>query len=229
MLAEAAQLFSEHYGIWGTPPPGRQGGKSGTRVKLSGPRLRSQCLPAGARCSYVSVTVDGTLAGNAFACRWDYQGRQVCWVTQLVVHRDYRERRLATRLLEKLRETDDEIFGIMSSHPAACIAISKACAEHTAALMAGSPITYVKDAELRGSLFSMPSDEAGDLVSGVDSNFFVDHEEPLAALAWLQEENFWPLGNLPDGHEFLLVFESSRRRRSRSLSRGRYGQVSGTS
>ena len=153
MLAEAAQLFSEHYGIWGTPPPGRQGGKSGitppslahcsvvksqspnlltpgpgTRVKLSGPRLRSQCLPAGARCSYVSVTVDGTLAGNAFACRWGYQGRQVCWVTQLVVHRDYRERRLATRLLEKLRETDDEIFGIMSSHPAACIAISKACA-----------------------------------------------------------------------------------------------------
>ena len=101
--------------------------------------------------------------------------------------------------------------------------------EHTAALMAGSPITYVKDAELRGSLFSMPSDEAGDLVSGVDSNFFVDHEEPLVALAWLQEENFWPLGNLPDGHEFLLVFESSRRRRSRSLSRGRYGQVSGTS
>lgn len=153
MLAEAAQLFSEHYGVWATPPPGRQGGKPGiapppsghysvvkskrpnsltlglgTRVKLSGPRLRSQCLPAGARCSYVRVTVDGTLAGNAFACRWEYQGRQVCWVTQLVVHRDYRERRLATRLLEKLRDTDDEIFGIMSSHPAACIAMAKACA-----------------------------------------------------------------------------------------------------
>ncbi|KAK4136080.1 hypothetical protein BT67DRAFT_440229 [Trichocladium antarcticum] len=128
MLAEAAQLFSEHYGVWATPPPGRRGGKPGTRVKLSGPRLRSQCLPAGSRCSYARVTVDGTLAGNAFACRWDYQGRQVCWVTQLVVHRDYRERRLATRLLETLRDTDDEIFGIMSSHPAACIAIAKACA-----------------------------------------------------------------------------------------------------
>ena len=83
--------------------------------------------------------------------------------------------------------------------------------------IAGSPITYVKDAELRGSLFSKPSNETGDLVSVVDSNFFVDHEEPLAALAWLREDTFWPFGDLPDGHEFLLVFESSRRRRSQFL------------
>jgi hypothetical protein len=91
-------------------------------------RLQRQCLPAGAQCSYVSVTVDGVLAGNAFGCRWDYQGRQVCWITQLVVHSEYRERRLATSLLLKLRKSDDEIFGIMSSHPAACLATSKACA-----------------------------------------------------------------------------------------------------
>ncbi|KAK3324074.1 hypothetical protein B0T19DRAFT_427680 [Cercophora scortea] len=237
MLAEAARLFSGNYGIWGTPPPSpnHQSGMPGARVKMSGSRLRNQCVPAGADCSYVSVTVDGTLVGYAFACRWGYQGRQVCWVTQLVVHREYRERRLATRLLEKLRDPDDEIFGIMSSHPAACIALSKACAdfdfqhipldfarEHAAAVMASSPITYVKDAKLRGRLFSAETSsgnaKADDLVAGVDSNFFVDHDEPLAALAWLKERALWPLGELPDGHEFLFVFESSRRHRSRSRS-----------
>src|SRR6266566_1413083 len=33
MLVDAAQLFSEHYGIWGTTPPGHQGshGKPGIR------------------------------------------------------------------------------------------------------------------------------------------------------------------------------------------------------
>jgi hypothetical protein len=84
--------------------------------------------------------------------------------------------------------------------------------------MAQSPIAYVKDARLCGSLFS--SDEAKGLISGVDSSFFVDHDEPLEALTWLRENRAWPLGDLPDGHEFLLLFEISRRRRSRSLSSG---------
>ncbi len=87
--------------------------------------------------------------------------------------------------------------------------------------MAGSPIAYVRDAKLCGTLFnpSGSAAEANELVSGVDTEFFVDHEEPLSALSWLREQNMWPLGDLPDGHEFLLVFESLRHRRPRSLSR----------
>lgn len=94
---------------------------------MSADRLRSHCLPVGARCSYVSAVVDGVFAGHAFACRWEYQGRQVCWITQLVVHQDYRERHLATRILTKVARTEDEVCGIISSQPAACMALSKAC------------------------------------------------------------------------------------------------------
>jgi hypothetical protein len=71
------------------------------------------------------VTVDGYLAGNAFACRWKYDGMTVCWVTQLVVHKDYRENGLATGFLTSLRKTTDDIYGIMSSNPAACLAAAK--------------------------------------------------------------------------------------------------------
>lgn len=95
-------------------------------MKLSKNRLRAQYLPDNANCSYVRVTVEDRLAGNAFACRWSYKDRTVCWVTQLVVHSDFRERGLATHLLMQLRHDDDAIYGIMSSHPAACLAAARA-------------------------------------------------------------------------------------------------------
>lgn len=70
--------------------------------------------------------MDGRLAGNAFACRWTYENKTVCWVTQLVVHSDFRRCKLAYFLLNLLRQDDVAIYGIMSSHPAACLAAARA-------------------------------------------------------------------------------------------------------
>lgn len=87
--------------------------------------------------------------------------------------------------------------------------------EHAEPIMNASPIAYIRNAQLAGSLFH--PDDTG-LVSAVHTNFFVDHTEPLQALAWVQEELDWPLGNLLDGYEFLLILEGRRRHRSRSRS-----------
>lgn len=143
MLQEAAQLFSNNYGIWGEEAArkfgsfAKQGRHSktidtrfhlfsiGSRVKMNGTRLRAQCLPAGAECSYVRVSVDGQLAGNVFACRWKQGDNVVCWITQLVVHRKYRERGLASGLLNELKEEDVDVYGVVSSHPATCMAAAK--------------------------------------------------------------------------------------------------------
>ena len=143
MLEEAAKLFNENYGIWGKDPTSsrstpKQGQlhetililfsdtRIGRRVRLSKDRLRAQCLPDDTPCSYVRVTIEDHLVGNAFASRSRYKDKIVCWVTQLVVHSDYRERGLATSLLNQLRQDDDTTYGIMSSHPAACLAAAKA-------------------------------------------------------------------------------------------------------
>ena len=116
-------------------------------------------------------------------------------------------------LLNQLRHDDDDIYGIMSSHPAACLAAAKAFGskcisisvinptlnitgsintvrpkfvkEHAERIMRASPIRYVKDAKLRGSLFN-PEDASG-LVSSVDAGFWIDHTEPLEALAWARD------------------------------------------
>jgi hypothetical protein len=214
---------------------------TGSRVRLSKDRLRSQYLPDNATCVYVRVNVDGNLAGNAFASYWTVNGKTVCWVTQLVVDYNYRERGLAKGLLNLLKKSDVDIYGIMSSHPAACRAAAKAFGgksqslyitksnlrtidsistlqlepieKHAEEIMKASPISYVRDAKLRGSVFDA-SDTSG-LVSSVDTGFFVDHNEPLEALALVREEMEWPLGDLFDGHEFLLILEARRRSRCR--------------
>lgn len=81
-----------------------------------------------------------------------------------------------------------------------------------------SPISYIRDAKLCGTLFGQRS---ADIISGVDTNFFVNHEEPLDALQQVQRDMNWPLGGLPDGFEFLLLVPNQKRRsRSRSVNAG---------
>ncbi|KAI1127346.1 hypothetical protein F5Y10DRAFT_242837 [Nemania abortiva] len=223
MLSEAAKLFSENYGVWGKASP-----LSGKRVSFNARRLREQCLPDGVATCYVRVTVDGTLAGNVFACRWSCNGMTICWITQLVVKKDYREQGLAGCLLNALREDTDDVYGIISSHPAALLAAARAygttiervsldfIAENAGSIMKASPISYVRDSGLRGTLFD--EKDCTGLVSGVDTKFLVDHDEPLEALERIRERWDWPLGELPDGHEYLLIIRRTRRRsRSRSV------------
>ena len=144
-------------------------------------------------------------------------------MTQMVVHRDYRERGLASCLLRSLRlDADDDVYGIMSSHPAACMTAASAFAvgiekvslefirENAEEVIRTSPIPYVREAELHGSIFE-PGDSSG-LVCGVDTRFFVDHREPVETLRRARETKEWPLGVLPEGHEYLLVLPGKQRR-----------------
>lgn len=81
--------------------------------------------------------------------------------------------------------------------------------------MSTSPIPYIRKAELCGIIFN--ADDTSGIVSGVNTHFFVDHTEPLEALAVVEIEWQWPLGKLPDGHEYLLILPA-KQRRSRSRS-----------
>lgn len=50
---------------------------------------------------------------------------KVGWVTQLVVHSDFREQGLATGLCRLLRKGGVVSWGILSSHPAAVMAMAR--------------------------------------------------------------------------------------------------------
>ncbi|MCJ1377439.1 hypothetical protein MMC17_000534 [Xylographa soralifera] len=224
ILASAADLFSTNYGVWGPLAESKMGpfAKQGRRVRMSGLKLEEQCLPQ-APCvhnTYVRATINGELVGNAFACRWLHEGRPVCWITQLVVNAAHRRQGLATRLLRKVREGEqDWRFGILSSHPAAILAALRAfgpgieevdlgvAREHACAIIRESPVTYVRMAKLHGSLFERGVTDGA--VSSADSGFWVDHQEPLDTLKAIRDRGrVWPFGELVDGHEFLLLVKA---------------------
>jgi hypothetical protein len=77
--------------------------------------------------------------------------------------------------------------------------------EHAAGIMAASPVQYVKDAKLKGSIFGL--DDGA--VCCADTQFWVDHTEPLAALATVKTKVDWPFGELPEGCEFLVLVKSA--------------------
>lgn len=143
----------------------------------------------------------------------------MCWITQLCVSSGYRNQGHAKYLLENLREGENDCgFGILSSHPYAILAALRVYGrgphevdlqmtkEHAAAIMQSSPVPYVKEAKLHGSLFGCVEDGS---VSCADTAFWVDHEEPLAALASVRAKGVkWPFGDLPDGHEFLIIVKA---------------------
>ena len=221
MLTEAASLFSSAYGVWSPLAPEKMGKfcKPGKPVKMSVQRLREQSLAPGTNSVLVRGLAGSSLAGYAFATRWDHQGRQICWVTQLCVAPEYRGQKLATRILLHLREREkDRGYGILSSHPAAILGALRAWGrgieevnldmvqEHAAGIMAASPVSYVREAKLQGSLFGQDVAE----ICCADTQFWVDHTEPLAALAAVKERGVaWPFGDLPDGCEFLVLIRGA--------------------
>ena len=105
--------------------------------------------------------------------------------------------------------------------------------------MASSPAPYIKNAKLRGSLFPSEGfqndnndddDGNGDsgLVSTADTGFWIDHTDPLAVLDYIRSRRNvnWPLGELCDGHEFLLILAVDYRGSGRFRSQPPYYAVS---
>jgi len=227
MLDQAAELFSEHYGVWSEHAPHN---KPGSRVRMSAARLRKQCLPAEVLgdCIYVRYLKNGELVGNAFACTWrDFSDSKVRWITQLVVQTSMRSQGIATKMLQVLCELDIEFYGIITSYPYACGAMSHAF-EDTASrglekvreraedliyqcgesLLKSSPIEYIRTAKLRRTINrGDPDDKTEDTV---DTSFFVDHTEQKAILEIMEGSQTlagkWYWGELLEGYEhFMLV------------------------
>jgi hypothetical protein len=178
--------------------------------------LKEQVLPTGAENTYVRLLLNGEVAGNAFGTRWMYQDRPILWITQLCVSREYRNQGIAKKLLQSLHQ-DEHCVGILSSHPFAILAVLrvfgrgledvglKMTRDQARGVMDSCPVRYVKTAKLNGSLFD--ADITGP-VSCADTGFWVDHQEPMDALKIIEGKGrVWPLGHLPEGHEFLILVE----------------------
>ena len=76
--------------------------------------------------------------------------------------------------------------------------------DNAAKILAASDVSYLKSVQLRGSIFEADCNTGA--VSSVFTEFYVDHDEPLEALDKFKVCGPWCLGDLLDGHEYLVVF-----------------------
>lgn len=82
--------------------------------------------------------------------------------------------------------------------------------ENAGAIMWSCPVPYVSNAKVRGSLFAVFKDGDGS-VSYADMEFCADHGKPLAASAKIREKDVQcRFGDLPAGHEFLVIVEAMK-------------------
>jgi hypothetical protein len=75
--------------------------------------------------------------------------------------------------------------------------------EHAAKILDSTPVNYLKGLKPSGALFE--EDCTNGNVSSVFTRFFVGHEEPLDALKVFKASGRWRFGDLPEGHEFLII------------------------
>jgi hypothetical protein len=77
------------------------------------------------------------------------------------------------------------------------------CRENAKSILEASPVDYVRAMQLHGSLFE--KDCTSGAISLGNTKFYVDHDEPLAALQTFKDSGKWSLGELLEGHEFLIL------------------------
>jgi hypothetical protein len=196
VLKSCADNFSNYYGVWQDKAKGR--------VKMSAKMIATNNLSDPSSFAVVAFDLaQGIAVGHAFFTAFKSAPfERVVWITQLVVCSEYRGRKIAQTILHTALGTTCDCAGLVSSHPYAVLALEKAfnakCSPimiraYASSILANSAISYLKDKPVivEGSLCV------------VNTDFSVDHEEPLAALAALGAG--WALGELPDGHEFLAI------------------------
>lgn len=124
LINELSELYSNHYGFWGATS-----GRQGKRIKLLPSKLREWTEMDN---TYIATArKSGTLVGYAIAVQ-SYKNMKkktdvISWVTQLVVHEEYRQHGIGKELLFSFWGfSNNYAWGIMSSNPYAIRALEKA-------------------------------------------------------------------------------------------------------
>ena len=201
---DCACLYSRHYGFWGQS----SSTAAGQRVQLSSTRLRDWLEDED---SQIALAYDGSnLVGYAIAVqtkvpRYGF----ISWVTQLVVHEDYRRRNVGKTLLFSIWGfTDHFAWGLLTASPYAVRALEKATRRRC------DPARIKKNCKKLYSIgrahvpyvteetnLEISSGSAGR--SRIRTGFCLDHSDLNRRLGQVTtEEKPWRLGPIEEGWEW---------------------------
>ena len=124
LIKELSELYSNHYGYWGATAY-----KPGNRIVLSETRIR---VWTSSEQAYIATARDNqkligySIAVNSFKNKKE-KTNKISWITQLVVHEDYRRHGIGKKLVFSFWGFSNHYaWGILSSNPYAIRALEKA-------------------------------------------------------------------------------------------------------
>ncbi len=199
LLKECATLFSNHYGFWAKEC--RVPRHGGDRIQLSHSRLRGY-LTGDSAWVATARRPSGELIGYAMAVHYPHRYGRISWVTQLVVHADFRHKLVASLMLNSIWGfSDDFAWGISSANPYAVRALEKATRRRcnpkiineslVAVKKAISNISYLSSAEI-----SLTSEQS---IINTDFNQNITRVEEL--IKNVSSKYPWALGRIKQGEE----------------------------
>ena len=156
-------------------------------------------------CGVALAQHEGIVVGHCFFTYFNAHDERAVWITQLVVHSDYRHLGLGKQLVHMALPVGWRIAAIVSSHPFAIRGFERATAcrcspiaiqQMVSSVMSVCPVPY-----LHGKTCHVD-----DKQSIIDTEFPISHAEVDPILAKLVRDGEWHLGNtLPKGSEFLGI------------------------
>lgn len=206
ILNNCSVLYSNHYGKWG-----EKGVRPGKNIRLSTDKIREWLENENVNIYY--ATINDKIIGYAIAFSLDVNNYGiVTWVTQLVVHKEYRNHGIAKNILFSIWGfTNHYAWGIVSANPYAIRALEKATRRRA------TPIRIKKNSiKLRNigqtnvpfmhedTILNVSKDK-----STINTEFFVDHGNTEKMLSSVTNDNLpWLLGMLEEGWEwFAFTFK----------------------
>lgn len=200
VVSSMSDLYSHHYGIWGS-----RGLRPGEHIKVSGEMLRRRWLSQPSS-RVVFARAFGMLVGYAIAVQFDTERGAITWVTQLVVHEEHRRSDVGKTMLFTLWQfTNHFAWGLVSANPFAVRALEKATRRRcsSATIAANSEVLLRRGTEVVSYVPSFDASKVNENESCVDTGFYLDHSELSQMLRAAEEKAPWVLGGLNEGWEWL--------------------------
>jgi len=191
-LDQCAHLFSNHYAIWDT---------NKKRVKLTSEKLRNEYM-FDDRCMLAIAQINDEIIGQCFTIK---DKHDIIWITQLVVHENYRRRGIAKELLHLSLQKQWNIVCMATSNPYSIQALQSVLnitfhpqPDLAQFVLQECPVPY-----LYGKSYHISG-------STINTEFYICHEEVNKIIKNKLSEQTWIFASeLPHGHEFFVVFKSN--------------------
>lgn len=200
ILQDCSELFSRHYGEWSAAHPTL----AGKPITLTKKRLRDYFGKSGGWIALARKKK--RLIGYAIVIIGEIPGYgTVTWVTQLVVHRSFRNNKVASRLLRAVWGFSDHFaWGLVTASPFAVRALEKStrriCDPVQIENHATEILRFGEDhiSYIRGRNTTIDLSK-----SVIDTNFMVDHSDLDKTISRVQGKNIWRMGPLQEGEEWV--------------------------